>query len=38
MVDAGSKDKVRVHKDIMKKYRPKVATSRKKGLDKKRKR
>ena len=34
MVDAGSKDMTKVHKDIMKKYRPKVMTQEKKDLTK----
>ena len=34
MVDAGNRDMTKVHKDIMKKYRPKVMTQEKKDLTK----
>ena len=38
MVDAGNRDMTKVHKDIMKKYRPKVMTQEKKDLTKSEKR
>ena len=37
MVDAGSKDMTKYHKEVMKKFRPKVMTQEKKDLTKEKK-